>query len=86
MNTTPKKSTTSLIQSPFVDCVSECRSSMRKLRKKIYKHIKYNPDYHKAQPQTVNLLNTLKNRSIPEKLLKMMVLGSSVNFSSLNDI
>jgi hypothetical protein len=65
MHTTPKKSANSLIESPFVDCVSECRSSMRKLRKKIYKHIKYNPDYHKAHNQTASLVNTLKSRSIP---------------------
>jgi len=84
MDSTPQKPTRHDIDSPFVDCVTECRSSMRKLRKKIYKYIKYNPDYQKMPAASINLGNSLKNMNLPPQLLNKLKSHRLADFSALD--
>lgn len=62
---------TSEVTSPFMNCVSECRSRMKKLRKKIYKNLKSKQGHDanqnsKAQSFSVNRL--LRDQKIPDFL------------------
>ena len=60
-----------MIQSPFLEEVYSCKSSMKKLRKKIYKfNINKHPKFKKTQSTIADALDALTKRNIPEFLFK----------------
>lgn len=53
--------------SPFVQDIKECKQTMRKLRKKIYKHsISTKNKAKKNRDSTEEIINIFRSRNIPE--------------------
>ncbi len=59
------------LYSPFMQCINECRTKMKKLRKKIYKNLKNKPhieDTPKHKLTTLNVNKAIREEKIPQFL------------------
>lgn len=55
------------LSSPFIHSIKECKQSMRKLRKKIYKHsISTKTKGKKPKDNTEEILGIFRQRHIPD--------------------
>jgi hypothetical protein len=76
------------ISSPFFDEVKECKQSMRKLRKKIYKHsvVSKTKQSRKSKDSTDEIMHIFRERNIPPFVTEILKKRRSFDMSSIKNI
>lgn len=75
------------IESPFIKEIPECKVLMRKLRKKIYKHVSTNRAVcKKNRDQNQDILNILKSRNLPNFVIDPLKKKRAIDFNFLKNI
>ena len=74
------------ITSPFVEFIPDCKRTMRRLRKKIYKFIT-SKNYHKKQQQPASdLISILTNAQLPTLLVEQLTKRKAADLSALRNL
>lgn len=74
------------VSSPFIEFIPDCKKSMRRLRKKIYKFIT-SKTYHKKQPNHgADLLAFFREREVPSFLLDVLAKKKTVDINSIKNM
>jgi hypothetical protein len=75
------------LTSPFIDSIKDCKQTMRKLRKKIYKHsISTKPKVRKAKDSTEEIIEIFRVRKIPEFVTETLKKRRNFDLSSIKNI
>lgn len=77
----------SLLSSPFMDSIRECKLAMRKLRKKIYKHsISAKPLPKRLRDTTDQIIEIFRQRQVPEFVTDSLRKRRNFDISSIKNI
>lgn len=77
----------SLLSSPFMDSIRECKLTMRKLRKKIYKHsISSKPAPKRLRDTTDQIIEIFRERQVPEFVTDTLRKRRNFDISSIKNI
>jgi len=74
------------ITSPFIEHIPECKRSMRRLRKKIYKFITSKHHTHTKTTPKKDILLTLKQCNVPSFLVDCLSRKKTVDLNSINNM
>ena len=75
------------LSSPFMDSIKECKMTMRKLRKKIYKHsISTKSHPKKNRDSTDQIIEIFRERQIPEFVTDTLRKRRNFDISSIKNI
>ena len=74
------------VSSPFLCEIKECKQSMRKLRKKIYKQCSTKPKGRKNKDNTEVILDIFQQRNIPEFVTQSLKKRRSFDITSIKNI
>jgi hypothetical protein len=73
------------ISSPFVEYIPECKRSMRRLRKKIYKFIT-SKNYTRKQNAPSDLMNILDKAQLPSVVAEQLSKRKSTDLSAIKNL
>ena len=77
----------SLLSSPFMASIKECKLAMRKLRKKIYKHsISGKPQQKRLRDTTDQIIEIFRERQVPEFVTEALRKRRNFDISSIKNI
>ena len=74
------------IASPFLSDIKECRLSMRKLRKKIYKHCLSKHKHKKQKDNTEEIIEIFRKRNVPAFVTETLKKRRNFDMSSIKNI
>ena len=74
------------IQSPFLPDIQQCKTVLRKLRKKIYKYSTVHPQVKKTKDSTHDIMGLLKSRNLPTYVTDSLKKKRVIDICSLKNI
>ena len=74
------------IQSPFLNDIPQCKTALRKLRKKIYKYTAVHRQTKKPKDATHDIMGLLKARNIPAYVTESLKKKRVVDINSLKNV
>ena len=75
------------VQSPFLNDITQCRASMRRLRKKIYKYTATHRENRKPKISgTQDLLVLLKQRNLPGFVIEQVTKKRTFDLASIKNV
>jgi len=77
------------MNSPFIDQISDCKKTMRKLRKKIYKHTINQSDKktaNKSHDLSSILINIFQKRNLPPTIVASLKNKRNIDIFSLKSL
>lgn len=74
------------IQSPFESDIKQCKMSMRKLRKKIYKYSTTHKVHQKSKDSVHGILDRLKEREIPQFLIDSLKKRRNFELNAIKNV
>lgn len=74
------------VNSPFVEDLQECKSLMKKMRKKIYKYTSTHKQMKKSKDSAHNILGLLEPRGLPNFLMDPIKKRRNFDINSLKSV
>lgn len=74
------------VASPFVEFIPDCKKTMRRLRKKIYKFITSKHYHKKPQESKKDLIALLKEREVPSFVVEILAKRKNVDLAAIKNL
>lgn len=75
-----------MIDSPFLDSISECKLTMRKLRKKIHKNCSNTSKSRKNKDSNEEIIDIFRLRNIPDFVTESLKKRRNLDINSIKNI